>query len=119
VLENNNSLFFNIFFTSDESTFIFNPTLKITKNLTSDEKDIPQIGAINNKEKFEIFAKCLEENNEKEKLINLCSDSVKLFKTNSDYEFIIYLFLKLCELDNNFRDIIKKLLDEFWEKNEK
>lgn len=53
---------------------------------------------------------------ENQKIITLYYDSVKLFSLNPDYEFIIYLFIKLCENVNNFKDIIKKLLDEFWDK---
>lgn len=95
--------------------FIFNPILKIKKDKTSNEKKISQKNVLKITDKIELFAKCLEEKKENKKLISLYNDSVSFFNSNQDFELLIYLFLKLLQNLNDFKDIFKKLLDVFWE----
>jgi hypothetical protein len=112
---NNNGEIFKVSFNINNSIFIFNPDFMIKKNKTSIEKSIPQ-KSINIIEKIEIFSKCLVEVKENSKLKTLYSDSLDLFNSNPDYELVIYLFTKVCDIEQNFKDICKKLLDLFWEK---
>ena len=113
---NNKGEIFRITFKSNDGTFIFNPTLKIKKNKTSNEKEISQKQIIKIAEKIDIFAKCLEQTKEITKLGELYSDCVDYFSSNPDFELIIYLFIKVCTTDKSFKDICKRLLDIFWEK---
>jgi hypothetical protein len=111
---NNNGEIFNISFINSESTFIFDPTLKIKKNKIANWKNISQKNVIKIIEKIEIFEKCLEKRNEKEKLSLLYSDSVDFFSSSKDFELLTFLFIKTCEAKEGFIDISKKLLEIFW-----
>jgi len=113
---NNKGEIFKVNFNFDEGTFIFNPTLKIKKNKTSNEKNISQKNIVKIIDKIEIFTKCLEKEKENSKLGILYSDSVNFFSSSQDFELVIYLFIKVFRLEPNFKDICKKLLDIFWEK---
>ena len=111
---NNNGEIFNISFINSESTFIFDPTLKIKKNKIANWKNISQKNVIKIIEKIEIFEKCLEKRNEKEKLSLLYNDSVDFFSSSKDFELLTFLFIKTCEAKEGFIDISKKLLEIFW-----
>ena len=113
---NNKGEIFKVNFNFDEGTFIFNPTLKIKKNKTSNEKSISQKNIIKIIDKIDILTKCLEKENENSKLGILYSDSVDFFSSSQDFELLIYLFIKVFRLKQNFKDICKNLLDIFWEK---
>ena len=113
---NNKGEIFKVSFSTTDGTFIFNPTLKIKKNKIANEKSISQKQVIKITEKIDIFAKCLEEAKENTELGTLYSDSIDFFSLNQDFELIIYLFNKVCGIDQIFKDICKKLLDIFWEK---
>lgn len=87
-------------FKYDDSTFIFNPSLKIRKNRISNEKNINQINVIGITEKIDYFAKCLleiKENKENKELKTLYKDGINFFKINHNYELIIYLFIKMSD----------------------
>ena len=110
---NNNKQIFKVSFSPNQGTFIFNPTLKIKKDRTSDEKTISQ-NVVKITDKIDIFSKCLEEKKEKSKIETLYSDSVDFFNSSKDFELLIYLFTKICGNAQNFKDICKRLLDIFW-----
>ena len=112
---NNKGEIFKVSFGYNEGTFIFNPTLKIKKNKTSNEKTIEQKNSIKIIDKIDIFTKCLEKENEKIKLGTLYSDGVDFFNSNQDFELLLYLFIKVCGIGQSFKDICKKLLDIFWD----
>jgi len=106
---------FKVSFKIDESTFIFNPILKIKKNKISNEKNIIQRNVIKTIEKIDIFSKCLAEKKENEEFGALYRDSVDILKSNQDFELLIYLFIKMLEIDKNNKDLFKKFLDIFWD----
>ena len=112
----NNGEIFKVSFSVSEGTFIFNPTLKIKKNKTSNEKTISQKNVIKITDKINLLIKCLEKKKENEKLGILFNDGVELFKSNLDFELLIYLFNKVCATDKSLKEICKKLLDIFWDK---
>ena len=112
----NNGENFKVNFAINEGTFIFNPTLKIKKNKTSNEKNIPQKNTMKVTDKIDVFAKCIDEAKENTKLEILYNDSVNFLKTNPDYELFIYLFIKLLKMSQ--KDIFINLLNVFWEKTE-
>ena len=111
---NLNSEIFKVSFKLDEYTFIFNPILKIKKNRTANEISFPKNFKIT--EKIKIFSEYLEKSNENSKLETLYNDSLNFFNSNQekDFELIIYLFFKLCHIQN-FKNICKKLLKSFWD----
>lgn len=74
----NNGEIFKVCFNIDRIIFIFNPTFKIQKNKTSNEKSILQ-KSIRIIEKIDIFSKCPEITKEKSNLHSLYSDSVDFF----------------------------------------
>ena len=115
---NNKGEIFKVSFNSEGRIFIFNPNLKIKKNKTSNEKSISQ-KSISITEKIEFFSKCLIEKKENSKLETLYSDSLDLFNSNPDFELVIYLFIKVCNIEGNYKDICKKLLNLFWDKTSK
>ena len=115
IIFDNKGEIFKISFNANEGNFIFNPELKIKKNKTSPEKAISQKNVIKVKEILVFFEKYLEEKKENEKLKILYSDSVDFFNLNPDFEFLIYLFIKVSGIDMNFKDICEKLLKSFWE----
>lgn len=112
---NNNNEIFKVSFT-DEGMLIFNPTLKIKNSKTSNEKEISQKQILKNINKINIFEKSLEQSKENDKLVILCKNSVDFFNSNSDFELLIYLFIKVCGIKEDFKDIGKKLLKILWEK---
>ena len=112
---NNNDEIFKVSFDADQSTFIFNPTLKIKKNKLANERPFQQKNVIKITDKINIFSECLERRKENEKFGTLYNDSIDFFNSNQDLELLIYLFIILFQKINNFKDIFKKLLDVFWE----
>ena len=107
---------FKVSFDINEGTFIFNPILKIKKNQTASEKNIPQKNAMKVIDKIDIMSKCLEEIKDNAKLRTLYSDSADYLSKNPDFESFIYLLVKLYTMIDNFKDVFKKLLDIFWDK---
>ena len=112
---NNKGEIFKISFVAEESDFIFNPTLTIKKNKTANEKNITQMNVFKISKKIDIFVNYLEKENENSKLGTLYNDGVDFFKLNKDYELLIYLFIKLFEAPQKYKDVCKKLLNIFWD----
>ena len=110
---------FKINFNANEGTFIFNPTLKIQRNIFSNEKAFSQSNVIKNKDKVYIFKKCLEEKKEESKIPILFNDAVELFKLNQDFDLIAFLFTQVCDINKGFKEVCKKLLTAFWDKASK
>ena len=106
---------FNVSFNYSDNMFIFNPILKIKKNKTSNEKIISQKNVIKITEMISIFEKYLEESKETKKIETLFKDSVDYFSLNTDFDLLIFLFIKIFGKDKSLKEIGKKLLDIFWD----
>ena len=72
---------------------------------------------LKSKKKLKFFE---EKSKDNSKLETLYNDSLNFFNSNQekDFELIIYLFIKLCHIQN-FKNICKNLLDFFWENTSK
>ena len=113
---NNKGETFKVSFDYSDNMFIFNPSLKIKKNKTANDKNITQKNIIKITDKINIFEKLLEEKKDKAKLASLYNDSIELFNQSQDFELLMYLFVKIFENENTYKEIGNKLLDAFWNK---
>ena len=109
--------FYEILLDIKENIFIYNVKFqKYNKYINNiEQKDIAQ-NQIKIQQKFELFLEALKKNNENNKIEKLYEEGIELYKSIKNFSFLIFLFLKLYNLNIK---LCSQLIDTFKEINDK